>query len=140
VAFSAMHSARRSGKGKSMATGPSVPGGIENRISTPLSVSSWPVSVISRVGGIGPIEPRDVVWPSPAPICPRGPFSRWAPYIVLGPAVDGRTGVDALGHGVLWSPMSCNARYLGVPCGTWQMWTVAAVSCSEVSSISACSP
>ena len=81
MAFSAMHSARRSGKRKFISTGHSVPGVIWKRISTPSSVSSWPVWVISSVGGMSPIEPSEVVWPRPAPICPRGPFSSCAPYM-----------------------------------------------------------
>ena len=61
VAFSAMHSARCSGKTKFISTGHSVPGVIWNRMSTPSSVSSWPVWVISSVGAMTPIVPSDVV-------------------------------------------------------------------------------
>jgi hypothetical protein len=69
VAFSARHSARRSGKEKFISTGHSVPGVIWNRMRTPSTISSWPVWVISSVGAMSPIEPVELVMPSPVPIC-----------------------------------------------------------------------
>ena len=48
---------------------------------TPSMVSSWPVVVMSTVGGMSVASPVEVVWPSPAPICPAGPLSSAAPYM-----------------------------------------------------------
>lgn len=81
VAFSAMHRARRSGKKKFISEGASVSGVIWKTIRTPSTVSSWPVRVMSSVGGTRVIVPVDVVMPSPAPICPVGPFLSSAPYM-----------------------------------------------------------
>ena len=97
MAFSAMHSARRSGNRKFISTGHSVPGVIWKRMSTPSSVSSWPVWVISSVGGISPTVPTEVVWPSPAPIWPAGPFGSLAPYMYSRTAAHGAARVDVLG-------------------------------------------
>lgn len=67
VAFSAMHSARRCGRWMCISAGASEPGASWNSIRTPSTVSSWPVEVISTVGGISVTVPVDVVRPRPAP-------------------------------------------------------------------------
>ena len=60
VAFSAMHSARWSGKRKFISAGASVPGVSWKTIRTPSTVSSWPVWVMSTVGGIRVTVPVEV--------------------------------------------------------------------------------
>ncbi len=62
-----------------ISAGASVPGVIWKRMRTPSTVSSWPVSVMSRLGGTRVIVPSEVVWPRPAPSCPSGPRSSIAP-------------------------------------------------------------
>ena len=81
VAFSAAHSARRSGNQMFISAGASVPGVSWKTIRTPSTVSSCPVAVMSTVGAMSVTVPADVVWPSPAPICPAGPFASAAPYM-----------------------------------------------------------
>ena len=81
VAFSAMHSARRSGKRKFISAGASVPGVIWKTIRTPSIVSSCPVRVMSTVGAIRPSEPVDVAMPRPVLTWPVGLRSRIAPYM-----------------------------------------------------------
>jgi len=76
-----MHSARRSGNKKFISAGASVPGVSWNSISTPSTVSCWPVCVISAVGGISDTVPVEVVMPSPAPIWPSGDLASSAPYM-----------------------------------------------------------
>ena len=56
MAFSAMHSARWSGKWKFISAGASVPGVIWNTIRTPSMTSSWPVWVMSSVGASSPSD------------------------------------------------------------------------------------
>src|SRR6056297_684070 len=90
--FSAMHSARLPGKKKFISAGASVSGVFWNTISTPSTVSVWPVWVMSTVGGISEIVPDELVWPSPLPIWPAGPRSSAAPYMY--PARRGIAGVD----------------------------------------------
>lgn len=81
MAFSAMHSAARSGKWMLSSAGASVPGVSWKTMRMPSTVSLCPVRVTSRVGGIRPVVPVDVVCPSPAPIRPRAPAGRAAPYM-----------------------------------------------------------
>ncbi len=81
VAFSARHSARRSGKRKFISEGASVPGVSWKTIRTPSTVSSCPVRVMSTVGGISVTVPVEVVMPRPAPIWPSGAFGRRSPYM-----------------------------------------------------------
>ncbi|GHH11395.1 hypothetical protein Srubr_62740 [Streptomyces rubradiris] len=81
VAFSAMHSAAWSGKWMFSSAGASVPGVSWKTMRMPSTVSVCPVRVMSAVGGIRPTAPVDVVCPRPAPICPRPPFGRAAPYM-----------------------------------------------------------
>lgn len=81
VAFSARHRARWSGKRKFISAGASVPGVSWKTIRTPSTVSSWPVSVMSTVGGIRLMVPMEVVEPSPAPIWASGALGRFAPYM-----------------------------------------------------------
>jgi hypothetical protein len=47
----------------------------------PSTVSSWPVRVMSTVGGMSVTVPVEVVWPRPAPTCPVGPLGSSAPYM-----------------------------------------------------------
>ena len=92
VAFSAMQSARWSGKRKFISAGASVPGVSWKTMRTPSSVSSSPVRAMSRVGGISVIEPVEVVRPRPAVTWPSGALSSSAPYMyearraIAGPA------------------------------------------------------
>ncbi len=79
MAFSAMHSARRSGRWKFISEGASVSGVSWKRKSTPSSRSSCPVRVISSVGGSRLGSPCDAVKPSPTPIRPCGPGGRSPP-------------------------------------------------------------
>ncbi len=81
VAFSARHSARRCGKRKFISDGASVPGVSWKTIRTPSTVSSWPVRVMSTVGGISVMVPVEVVIPSPAPTCPSGVLGSRSPYM-----------------------------------------------------------
>ena len=75
VALSAMQRTRRSGKWKFISAGASVPGVSWKTIRTPSTVSSWPVSAMSRLGGIRVTVPSEVVCPRPAPTWPSGPRS-----------------------------------------------------------------
>lgn len=61
--------------------GASVPGVSWKSIRMPSTVSVCPVRVMSRVGGTRPTEPVEVLWPRPAPIWPRSPLGRAAPYM-----------------------------------------------------------
>ncbi len=70
VAFSAMHSAQRRGSRKFSSEGASVPGVSWNRSSTPSTVSSCPVRLISTVGATRPGRPLEVVKPRPIPSSP----------------------------------------------------------------------
>ena len=81
MAFSAMHSARRSGKRKFISAGASVFGVSWNTMWMPSTVSSCPVWVMSTVGGISVTVPVEVVCPRPAPTWPAGPFGSSAPYM-----------------------------------------------------------
>ena len=81
VEFSAMQRARRSGKWKCISAGASVPGAIWKTMRTPSTTSSSPVVVTSTVGTMSVTDPDDVVWPSPAPTCPRSPRGSDAPYM-----------------------------------------------------------
>ncbi len=81
VAFSARHSARRCGKEKFISAGASVPGVSWKTIRTPSTVSSCPVRVTSRVGGISETVPVEVVIPSPALTCPSGDLGSRSPYM-----------------------------------------------------------
>ena len=83
MAFSAMHSARRSGKRKFISAGASVSGVSWNTMRTPSTVTSWPVWVMSTVGGISVTVPVEVALPRPAPTCPVGPFGSSAPYMYV---------------------------------------------------------
>ena len=76
-----MHNARNCGNQKFISAGASVPGVSWNSISTPSTVSVWPVSVIVSVGWMSEIVPSEFVFPSPASTWPRGPRSRVAPYM-----------------------------------------------------------
>ncbi len=67
VAFSAMHTARRSGKRKFISSWHSVPGVIWNWIRTPSRVTSSPVAVMDRVGAIRPTVPSETRRPRPQP-------------------------------------------------------------------------
>ena len=67
VAFSAMHRARRCGNRKFISAGASVPGVSWKTISMPSTVSRWPVSVTSSVGGIRLTVPSEAVCPRPDP-------------------------------------------------------------------------
>ena len=78
-----MHSARRSGNRKCISAGASVFGASWNTMWMPSTVSSWPVRVMSTVGGISVTVPVEVVWPSPAPTCPAGPLGSSAPYMYV---------------------------------------------------------
>ena len=64
-----------------ISAGASVPGVSWKRIRTPSTVSSWPVSAISRLGGIRVSVPSEVVWPRPEPSWPSGPRPSSAPYM-----------------------------------------------------------
>ncbi|GHC71776.1 hypothetical protein GCM10007079_04490 [Nocardiopsis terrae] len=75
-AFSAVHSALLSGRWKFISAGASVPGVIWKTNRTPSSTSSWPVRVISRVGGTSPTLPWEVPMPNPMPTRPSGPAPR----------------------------------------------------------------
>ena len=99
-----MHSARRPGKKKFISAGASVFGVFWNTISTPSTVSVWPVWVTSSVGGINETVPDELVWPNPLPIWPAGPRRRGAVH-VAGAAQHRRAGEDILGHGVLHEPL-----------------------------------
>ncbi len=66
---------------------------------TPSIVSSWPVEVMSIVGGISVGSPVEVVWPSPQPICPSGSFASAAPYMKSGAPPHRRADEHVLGDG-----------------------------------------
>src|SRR5512146_2136915 len=65
-AFSARHSARKSGRKKCIAAGASEPGAIWNTIRTPSTTSSCPVAAMSRVGRMRVTGPDEVVCPRAA--------------------------------------------------------------------------
>ncbi|WP_372470261.1 hypothetical protein [Streptomyces hydrogenans] len=81
VAFSAMQTARRSGKRKFISSWASVPGVIWNRIRTPSRVTSSPVPVMYRVGAIRPTVPSETVSPSPQPTWAVASLGRVEPYM-----------------------------------------------------------
>jgi hypothetical protein len=76
-----MHSAWRSGNRKCISAGASVPDASWKIMRTPSTVSSCPVRVMSTFGTIRLTVPVEVVWPSPAPMPPRGPRGSAAPYM-----------------------------------------------------------
>ncbi|MGH3502089.1 MAG: hypothetical protein ACRDQA_14575 [Nocardioidaceae bacterium] len=59
----------------------SVPGVSWKTSRTPSAVSSWPVRVMSRLGGMSPNFPEEVAMPGPTPTWPVGLVSRVAPYM-----------------------------------------------------------
>ena len=83
VAFSARHRARSSGRGKFISAGASVPGVSWKTMRTPSSVSSWPVRMMSWVGGTRLTVPFEVVMPRPALICPSADFGSRSPYMKI---------------------------------------------------------
>ena len=72
LAFSAMHSARRSGKYRFISAGASVPGVNWNSIRTPSMVRISPVAVMLSLGGTSVTVPRARVGPSPDETWPVG--------------------------------------------------------------------
>ncbi len=76
MAFSAMHSARLSGRKKLNSAGHSVPGVFWNTMRTPSRTSSWPVWLMMTVGAMRSTVPVETLAPSPMPSVPVGPFSR----------------------------------------------------------------
>lgn len=81
VAFSAMHTARRSGRRTFISSWHSVPGVIWKRNLTPSRVASCPVVSMYRVGGIRPMVPVDTASPSPQPTWPAASVGRLVPYM-----------------------------------------------------------
>ncbi len=81
VAFSAMHTARRSGRRKFISSWHSVPGVIWKRSLTPSRVTSSPVASTYRVGGISPTVPVETAGPRPQPTWPVASVGRLVPYM-----------------------------------------------------------
>jgi hypothetical protein len=79
--FSAAVTAPNCSMNQCISAGASESGAIMNSKSSPAIVSRCPVSETMSVGGIRPIEPDDVVTPSPAPTCPRGSAGSTFPYM-----------------------------------------------------------
>jgi hypothetical protein len=73
VQFSAVHSQPWSGKKKFISAGASASGVIWNRMRTPSTTSSSPVSVISSVGAMRPGGQNGIALPNPQSTCWRGP-------------------------------------------------------------------